>query len=776
MPGFSYGGGVGDGTNWSSESGSTPEPGGGNNGNAGNHDTGGSGNSGSSSGNWAGAGPVSLPLINAAITEAIRNGLPRGTVAATSTQSYLVMRAAFDALPASQQPAARDQINQAWQRAHDSMSDKVTTSRESGGSNGYTIYTTSANAAKATQAQAVMQVTNDIQNALNQHQATAAAAEAAAAEAKRKSDEEALRQQAEWDAQHVEEAAQRQVNEAQQSINQATQNKAAAEQQASAHDATANSYESQKNAFRQEQDSAYADFSRLAAMGAMNQIGSPQYRLAVAQMNKSNAAKANADAKQNDINQEHNAAAQARNEANQFQQQIQQFQEEKTAAQNRLNAIQQENEAKARAEADARAAADNKAKAEAAARAKAEAEAAAAAAAQIQAMQLREAAVARLNSPTIQSVRGIPVSASMVGAPLSWAVAGGGGITLGDDIAVGLRAFIRAAVVELNAIATTSLIGPMAIAVGTLFYSKEAGAGSDQVPGRDISALIPGDTFSLPDITTLEQAAETNTPVSMPVRGRMVLWEDGSLETQLVRTESTGSVQVVRASLDPITGYWGYTLSAISGESPQTILVSPADAPGLNGPQELAGPVPLPERIMHTGGQVTAPQGVTLTVTPVADDLDFADVILIFPADSGLKPLYVMLRSPRNMPGTAGGNGQPVGDHWLGDAGVGNGAPFPSQIADKLRGKTFGSFDSFRRAVWKAVADDPELSKQFDPNSLNTMRNGRSPFVSEKEIVGGREKYEIHHVQPISKNGAVYDVDNLRVMTPKRHIEIHKGN
>ncbi|MGC6388360.1 S-type pyocin domain-containing protein [Ewingella sp. S1.OA.A_B6] len=125
---------------------------------------------------------------------------------------------------------------------------------------------------------------------------------------------------------------------------------------------------------------------------------------------------------------------------------------------------------------------------------------------------------------------------------------------------------------------------------------------------------------------------------------------------------------------------------------------------------------------------MSVPQGVTLTVTPVAEDLDFSDVILIFPADSGLKPLYVMLRSPRNMPGTASGSGQPVGDNWLGDAGVGDGAPIPSQIADKLRGKTFGSFDSFRRAVWSEVGKEPTLSSQFKGNNKKALEKGYSPF------------------------------------------------
>ena len=46
----------------------------------------------------------------------------------------------------------------------------------------------------------------------------------------------------------------------------------------------------------------------------------------------------------------------------------------------------------------------------------------------------------------------------------------------------------------------------------------------------------------------------------------------------------------------------------------------------------------------------------------MADDLDFDDIILVFPPESGLKPLYVMYRSSRNMPGTVSGKGQNVGN------------------------------------------------------------------------------------------------------------------
>lgn len=40
--------------------------------------------------------------------------------------------------------------------------------------------------------------------------------------------------------------------------------------------------------------------------------------------------------------------------------------------------------------------------------------------------------------------------------------------------------------------------------------------------------------------------------------------------------------------------------------------------------------------------------------------------------------------------------------------------------------------------------------------------------------VGGRQRYELHHKEEIQHGGEVFHVDNLCVLTPKRHISIHK--
>ena len=135
-----------------------------------------------------------------------------------------------------------------------------------------------------------------------------------------------------------------------------------------------------------------------------------------------------------------------------------------------------------------------------------------------------------------------------------------------------------------------------------------------------------------------------------------------------------------------------------------------------------------------------------------------------------------MFRDRREEPGVATGFGQVVSHNWLGAASQGEGAPVPVQIAGQLRGKEFRNFRAFREAFWKAVANDAELANQFDPSSLATMKKGRSPHAVEREQVGKRLRIELHHKNYISEGGDVFGLDNISLLTPKRHIETHRGS
>ncbi|MCL7060561.1 colicin-like bacteriocin tRNase domain-containing protein, partial [Escherichia coli] len=104
--------------------------------------------------------------------------------------------------------------------------------------------------------------------------------------------------------------------------------------------------------------------------------------------------------------------------------------------------------------------------------------------------------------------------------------------------------------------------------------------------------------------------------------------------------------------------------------------------------------------------------------------------------------------SKRNKPGKATGKGKPVGDKWLDDAGKDSGAPIPDRIADKLRDKEFKNFDDFRRKFWEEVSKDPELSKQFNPGNKKRLSQGLAPRARNKDTVGGRRSFELHHDKP----------------------------
>ncbi|MHC8369849.1 S-type pyocin domain-containing protein [Pseudomonas sp. MDT1-85] len=152
---------------------------------------------------------------------------------------------------------------------------------------------------------------------------------------------------------------------------------------------------------------------------------------------------------------------------------------------------------------------------------------------------------------------------------------------------------------------------------------------------------------------------------------------------------------------------------------------------------------------------------------------EYQDAIIWFPADAGLEPIYIVLNA-RFEPGGVTGVGEDVSGVWLAGAGTGLGAPIPTRIVGQLRGQQFSSFDAFRKAFWIAVANDVELSQQFNSRNLSSMAKGLAPAAPKIEHVGKRIAFELHHVEPIKDGGAVYDADNLRAVTPRRHIDIHR--
>lgn len=212
-------------------------------------------------------------------------------------------------------------------------------------------------------------------------------------------------------------------------------------------------------------------------------------------------------------------------------------------------------------------------------------------------------------------------------------------------------------------------------------------------------------------------------------------------------------------------------------DNPQRILTwTPASAPGGEEGSATSLP-PVPQgTIVYTGSSLNPASNETESY-PALDLLDQERLIITFPIDSGLPPILVVFKSPRYEPGTATGIGAQVTGLWLGEGTRGEGAPIPAHIADQLRGIEFRSYDAFREKLWKIVATDPELSKQFSKQNIIRMReNGYAPRARNPDVYGKRKSFELHHVVPISEGGEVYDIDNIRVVTPAAHHKIHYGD
>ena len=321
------------------------------------------------------------------------------------------------------------------------------------------------------------------------------------------------------------------------------------------------------------------------------------------------------------------------------------------------------------------------------------------------------------------------------------------------------------------------LIGGSAITSGTWAVKLgEIASGAGRIaasgPGAPIAAVVMGmmpgrlndGEQDFIDRMRLEQMREA------PSRVRYT-WEQDDIGNPVPHGWHTppGKDMVRVRKMDWDDARKAYTFT--TEEDPRITIIWTPDSSGVNVPSNTGNqnPVRIPNPVVVD--PLPEDTSIEATTTPAPEEKDFADYILILPI-SDIPPIYIYLR---NNPGQVTGKGQKVSGIWLSDANTGNGSPVPSQIADKLRGRTFGNFDQFRKAFWLEVSKDPDLSRQFKRGNSGNIKVGKAPAPRESEQVGGKIKYDIHHIKPIIEGGEVYNIDNMGIVTPKRHIDIHRG-
>lgn len=342
--------------------------------------------------------------------------------------------------------------------------------------------------------------------------------------------------------------------------------------------------------------------------------------------------------------------------------------------------------------------------------------------------------VERLADYGLWAVLGTGTAITAEGAPLKWAAGSATGNVLAQRLGGSLALALTGSTVAAGAaIGTVALLMPNTLSPDSAFYKNE-----------QYALLETGRTRVRVNVKTLPDG-------SVSAYG---FYTGGKKDWEFV--------PVIKAKQE------GEKFVADLGNGiglTWTPAANPDDAPKVPA---LEGALPLPTIWVYPPTEQTDKALVNPQHPP-----GYQDAIIWFPADAGLEPIYIVLNA-RYEPGGVTGVGEDVSGAWLAGAGTGLGAPIPTRIADQLRGQTFRDFDAFRKAFWTAIGNDPELCSQFIPDNIERMRNGNAPKARYRDATGGKSSFELHHVDWISKGGDVYNVDNLRVNTPKNHIDIHR--
>ncbi|MBI8818842.1 S-type pyocin domain-containing protein [Pseudomonas aeruginosa] len=183
-------------------------------------------------------------------------------------------------------------------------------------------------------------------------------------------------------------------------------------------------------------------------------------------------------------------------------------------------------------------------------------------------------------------------------------------------------------------------------------YSDQAGKDSDKVPAGVRNALaLEASALGLPGTADLQSAAKAGGTVDMPVRLTSAAQESPSGKSQIAAVLTNGAtvpkgVPVRAATLNTATGRYEVTVpakSTVPNTPPLTLTWTPVTPPGSQNPSSTTPVVPQPVPV-YEGATITPVQAEPESYPGVPLSLD--DLIVIFPADSGVKPVYVMLSSP----------------------------------------------------------------------------------------------------------------------------------
>lgn len=204
-----------------------------------------------------------------------------------------------------------------------------------------------------------------------------------------------------------------------------------------------------------------------------------------------------------------------------------------------------------------------------------------------------------------------------------------GSIAITTSSGITLEAAIQAAKVALGTVVSAAT----AVGIGALTYSESLGNGELpatmlDLPAKDLAPDLPANLLDI---------AATGGTVDLPYR----IYGDQS-KYSVVATQATegltSAVPVRALVFDPVANAYTFTTT----DTPPITLTFPIAVPGESSTATPARPVETP---VYTGITLT-PIEVKAEPFPVVDQLGIRDAIYVYPADSGLPPIYAVFSSP----------------------------------------------------------------------------------------------------------------------------------
>lgn len=351
--------------------------------------------------------------------------------------------------------------------------------------------------------------------------------------------------------------------------------------------------------------------------------------------------------------------------------------------------------------------------------------------------------------------------ANTLTVPTTAVAAGGlvvtrGGALVAPGAVAALEQAITATVKEIARIAALRAGQAVSLTATAVFYSPQLGNGeltpeqhNRLFQGVGVSAEILG----LREGQDLQAIADADGTAELSHRLKTEAVQGGT--TIIVATtghDIPAQVPVRNAVFDPLTN--NYSVDTSGSTDKHLKFTADAAQSGAVKPGEQG------QAANNPGLFSMAPQ---VEAIPSGVDTRIDDCIVCIP---GQPPLYFSFDVPPIGTGVVTGVGQPAAWDWWKATVQEAGAPIPAQIGDHIRGREFSSFGAFDGALWRAIAEDEQLTGQFNEVNLKRIENGFAPYAQKSSWVGDRREFEIRYEKSAVYGVDSYNLDRISITSP----------